>query len=762
MFQILNFKLRDENGFTLLESIVDIAVFLIIFLSLFSLFTVVLRTIRDNKAITVANNIALEQLEIIRKMDFNDIATDTGWVPPGPIPSERVINRSGLNFTVKVDIAFADDPYDDLDPQDTFPFDYKKARVRVIWKNYVTGNQEVVAMSTTIAPKGLEGLSAGKGGLLITVFNASGEAVYSADVHIESNSLGYSVDAQTDLNGNLWVPDLEPADDYHIVVTKAGYSTDQTYAVDNDPSSPTYNPNPTKPDATVVEGEVTKLGFAIDVLGNLDIKTVNYNNPQNWRVNTDTGADSQTEVDLDIDSGNNVILAWLDDRSGADRIYAQKYKYNSSTGLFDQEWASDVQITTANNKETPKVAVYNTSYFYIVWTDARNGNEDVYLQKFNSSDGSPVWNDVKVNIDENSADQIRPSLAVDSAGNVYVAWMDNRNGDWDIYAQKWDTNGNSMWSADLRVNSDVGSANQENPKIVVDDEDNFYVVWEDEINGDKDIFMAKFDSSGNTLFAGKKVNTDSSLLDQYEPTVVFDGSNYLYIAWADKRNSQPDIYAQKYDKLGNIATDGNWASGDVKINDDSMPTAWRTKPTIAYSSLDNVLYFSWEDDRNGDSDVYSAKFDANGNKLWTYDLIMNGVSNGIQDAPATVVDSEGYGITAWEDERSGDFDIYLTRYKDMGFFVRVGVPITVTGAKLKGTYPNDSPPPANLPIYKYSETFTSDSGGNISIGDGMTALEWDSYSFSTDDSHTIVSADRPMPLDVNPGAAETIILNIEP
>ena len=745
----------------MVEIIVGIAIFSIIFLTLVSLFGSVFNTIRNNKARISANSIALEQLEIVRGMDFNDVKTTLGWVPPGVLQSEKTLTRAGTNFTIETDIAFFDDEFDGKDPADSFPFDYKKVRVKIIWMNTKTGSEETVAMSTNVVPDGLEGLSPGKGGLLIKVFDASGVVISSANVHIESVSEGYSVDALTDLNGNLWAPDLEPSDDYHITATKAGYSLDQTYPIDTNPASPSYNPNPTKPDAIVVAEEITSLGFSIDVLGNLNIQTVNYNNPQNWQVNL-LGVNSQIEADLDIDSGNNIFLVWLNVEE-SDRIYAQKYTYNGGSGEYERQWINDVQITTSNNRENPQVKVYTNNYFYATWNDT-NGS-DVYLRKFNSSDGSPVWNYVKINIDANNENQSKADLAVDSSGNVYAVWMDDRNGDLDIYAQKRSAaDGSNLWIEDLKVNNDAGSFDQINPRAAVDNDGNFYAVWEDERNGNKDIYWAKFDPNGDRLTgigefgaADKKANTDISGLDQYEPAVDFDGVDYFYISWSDKRNSQPDIYAQKYDKNGDIAISGDWTIGDVKINDDSTPDKWREKSAIAYFS-DTAIYFSWEDNRNGGLDVYSAKFDSDGVKLWGYDLIMNGDSSNSQKAPSLVTDSMGYAITAWEDDRDGQYDIYATRYKDIGFFPRTNIPITITGAKVKGTYPPD-----NLPIYKYSETFNSDIiTGNISIGDGASVIEWDNYVFTVDASWTIISTDQPEPLSISPGATENVIINVEP
>ena len=757
-------KCLNNKGFTLIEGLIGIAIFSIVFWALISVFSVAFNTIRNNQAKVTANSIALEELEVIRGMEFDNVATTTGCVPAGPIVSEKNIDRGAFNFTVKIDIAFVDDPFDGTEtsvPADTFSLDYKKARVKVLWTNPVTKGQEEVAMSTNIVPPGLEGGT----GLYVTVFDASGQPVNLAKVDITSAATGYALDdALTDSNGNLWVGNLDPANDYHIVATKDGYSVAQTYAVDNNSASPDYNPNPTKPDAVVIDGEVTRVGLAIDVLGNLNIQTVNYDNPQNWKINSDLGADSQTEVAVDIDSGDNLFLVWLDDRDGPERLYAQKYKYNPDTGLHEKQWANDLRITTANNKKNPRIAVFGTTNFYIVGADNRNGNKDIFLEKYNSADGSEVWNGVKVNIDASNSDQIKADLAVDSSGNIYIVWMDGRNGNWDIYAQKYDPGGNSLWpAADLKINSDAGIADQENPRVAVDDEDNFYVVWEDKINGDdnKDIFLAKFDGDGNTLFAGKKVNTDSSILDQYEPSIAFDGADYLYLCWSDKRNSQPDIYAQKYNKTGARVMDGKWGSGDIIINDDSTPEAWRTKPAVAYSS-DGAIYFSWQDDRNGNDDIYSAKFDSGGNKLWTYDLIMNGSSSEIQGAPDVITDSMGYGITVWEDFRNGDADIYAARYKDLGFFTRTNVPITVTGGKLKGTYPSGDSPPDDLPIYKYNKDFASDGGGNISIGDGVNEIEWDNYSFTAGGGYSIISTDQPEPLFVAPGATENVVINVEP
>ncbi|MCK4918967.1 MAG: carboxypeptidase regulatory-like domain-containing protein [Candidatus Pacebacteria bacterium] len=742
MFEECKFS---NKGFSLIEGVISIAIFSIIFLSLISLFSVIFNSVRNNKAESSANMIALEQLEIIRGMSFDNVRTDTGWTPPGELASEKNINRAGYNFTVKIDVGWEDDAFDGLSPADTFPFDYKNVRVRVVWKNPITNSESTLAMNTNVVPEGIEGLSLGKGGILVKVFDASGTVISGATVDIDSVSESYSITGLTDLNGNLWIPDLEPSDDYHIVASKTGYNSDQTYAINDDDTSEDYNPIPTKPDALVISEEITEIGLAIDLLGGLNLQTVNYNNPQNWLASDDIGTEFQREASIYIDGSDNLFIAWLDGRSGTDRIYAQKYSYNSVAGLYEKQWNDDIEITNGLDKTLPEVKAY-LDKFYVSYATQETGNMRVMFEKFNSSDGSLVWGPEVVS---GSSNQINSDLVIDSMENVYIVWTDDINGNWDIYVKKFDSSGAVVWGTDLKISSDLISLNQLDPKIVVDDEDNFYVVWEEVVTGDSDIYWAKFDSNGGVLFAETKVNSDSSSLDQYEPDIVFDGTDYFYISWSDERNSQPDIYAQKFDKSGNVM----WASSDIKINDDTLPDAWRTKSAVAYSG--NILYFSWEDDRNGDADIYSTKFDSAGTKLWTYDLIMNSVATGSQEAPDVVADSLGYGITAWEDDRSGEYFLYFSRYKDLGFYIRASNPITVTGAKLKGTYFDGVD---FLPIYKYLEEFTSDVSGFINISE----IEWDNYSFSTDEFHTIISTDQPEPLVVAPGATENAVINIEP
>jgi hypothetical protein len=113
----------------------------------------------------------------------------------------------------------------------------------------------------------------GNGGALsIKVFDAVGQPISGAQINIVNNDIipNINLTRLSDSNGHWDEVGLPPsANNYHITVSKVGYSTDQTYP------STTGNPNPVKPNATIVNGAVTQVSFSIDKLSSLVFSTLN-------------------------------------------------------------------------------------------------------------------------------------------------------------------------------------------------------------------------------------------------------------------------------------------------------------------------------------------------------------------------------------------------------------------------------------------------------------------------------------------------------
>jgi len=66
----------------------------------------------------------------------------------------------------------------------------------------------------------------------------------------------------------------------------------------------------------------------------------------------------------------------------------------------------------------------------------------------------------QANLESTSTNQYGPNLAINNS-IIYVSWTDDREGNQDIYTQKYDLNGNAQWSNDLRININTGDSSQE-------------------------------------------------------------------------------------------------------------------------------------------------------------------------------------------------------------------------------------------------------------------------------------------------------------
>jgi len=456
-------KSKKQTGFSLIEMIVAILILAIASLGILGMFEFSLKVVAESKAKVGAVTIANEILETARNLPYNDVGTVGGLVG-GVIPQQDIVNLNGINYTTSVSVDYVDDPFDgtvDLGT-DELGNDYKKVRVAISWQSHF-GNKEIISI-TTVAPKGIES-DEGSGVLWINAINASGEAVPNASIHIVNDETSPTIDDsshQTNDQGYYYssVPISNSA--YQITITKDGYSSDYTCTIDPGGlgcSESEGNPNPSKPHATIIEASLTQITFAIDIVSTLNISTVSQTIPNEWIVNTDSGSADQYSPALALGTDNNYYFAWQDFRNFASRIYGQRYSGQSA------QWGSDLAVTSTNNQSAPQLTIDNSNNIYFVWHDDRDGHQDIYFDKYNSSGGS-LWAEAKkINTDLTSADQQYPKIifnASTTAPAVYVAWKDDRvgSGQSDIYLQKFSINGNPLWSSELKVNLNSSSQYQ--------------------------------------------------------------------------------------------------------------------------------------------------------------------------------------------------------------------------------------------------------------------------------------------------------------
>lgn len=266
---IKNFsRFNTRAGFTLIEVIVGLAILGVLIVGVMATYTMLTRTVKINREKTELTTLADSHLEIVRNLPYSQLGTVSGS-PHGALPdfsNPEVAVLESATYNLYYEVTYVDDPADGTAlTTDATPNDYKQIKMFV----RRVSDGVINTFLTSVSPKGLEGAGTG-GSLWVKVFNASGQPVSGANIHIQSTQVGSNIilDRQSAADGN-WVEVGLPAsvNGYHVVVSKAGYSSDQTYPIT------AQNPNPIKPDATILAGQVTQVSFSIDLLSNLTINT---------------------------------------------------------------------------------------------------------------------------------------------------------------------------------------------------------------------------------------------------------------------------------------------------------------------------------------------------------------------------------------------------------------------------------------------------------------------------------------------------------
>jgi hypothetical protein len=393
--------------------------------------------------------------------------------------------------------------------------------------------------------------------------------------------------------------------------------------------------------------------------GNCDIYAQRYNasgNPlgANFKVNDDAGTLDQRYPAIGVDGTGNFVIAWQDFRDVISDIYAQRYQ---STGVplgLNFEVNDDDQTA---NQVTPAIAIDSSGKFVIIWEDHRYDLGDIYLQRYSAS-GTPLGSNLMVNDDGGTITQMQPTVAMNGSGNSVITWQDLRNNNYDIYAQRYDHLGNPQ-GTNLKVNDDAGTFPQNSPATAIANSGNFVITWQDYRNGDYDVYAQMYQSDGSSLGSNFKVNDDVGNTQQYSPAIAMDNSGNFVITWQDLRNGNYDILAQRYD-LSGIPLDSNF-----KVNDD-LDTLYQYAPVIAMGSSGNFVIV-WYDYRNGNHDIYAQRYDSSGTPLGSNFKVNDDTETALQVLPAIAMDGSGKFVIAWRDDRNtSGYDVYAQRYDSSG------------------------------------------------------------------------------------------------
>ncbi|MHA1385476.1 MAG: hypothetical protein ACTSR3_17110 [Candidatus Helarchaeota archaeon] len=296
------------------------------------------------------------------------------------------------------------------------------------------------------------------------------------------------------------------------------------------------------------------------------------------------------------------------------------------------------------------ISNYSIDQLFLWDVDKRQDN---YLIKEKEYTIAWKMNGTAISTENNT--QYKPELCSDGAGGAIIVWEDDRNSNYDIFAQRIASNGSTLWIINgTSICSD--SSNQYLPQICSDGNGGAIIVWEDYRGSSSDIYAQRINATGHVQWTNNGVAICTVSSNQYKPQICEDGNGGAVITWYDT-----DIYAQRIDSNGQI----KWTSGGIPICDDVSSQGY---PQICNVGQGNFV-IAWHDYRDGgiNANIYAQMVDLYGNVQWTDDGIPICTSPYNQFQPHLCQDGNGGAIIVWKDLRNGaNYDIYTQRVDKNG------------------------------------------------------------------------------------------------
>ncbi|MDH5271242.1 MAG: hypothetical protein OEY32_15105, partial [Candidatus Krumholzibacteria bacterium] len=295
----------------------------------------------------------------------------------------------------------------------------------------------------------------------------------------------------------------------------------------------------------------------------------------------------------------------------------------------------------------------------VVITDSRNGNYDVFAQRIDGL-GVPQWTVNGVTISAAASDQTGAVAVSDGAGGAVIAWADTRSGAYDIYVRRVNAAGTALWTAN-GVALCTATGEQLNLSIASDGAGGAIVAWQDLRSGTSwDVYARRVNSTGTPQWTANGVAVCALAgLSANSPVVVADGAGGAILAWTDSRAGNADIYVQRLNASGTP----QWAANGV-----AMCSAANTQAgaRIASDGAAGAIV-AWEDARSGTYDIYAQRVLSAGSMAWTANGNALCTAADAQANSSIASDGAGGAIVMWQDQRNGgDVDLFAQRVNSFG------------------------------------------------------------------------------------------------
>lgn len=416
-----------------------------------------------------------------------------------------------------------------------------------------------------------------------------------------------------------------------------------------------------------------------------------------------------TDWDMAVDHENHVVMTWQDIRVGGNNnIVAYRI---APDGTF--VWGPDGMMLSNNTafNVTPTIAITSANNAVIAWMADNN----LIRQKISPA-GVKLWGENGITMSSSTIRYMWPQLMPVGDDDVLmkyyedtgVAWAPTRH----VYLQRFNASGQGVWTNPTVV-SNAGNITAWTQILPMESDGNggCIIAWHDyRLSGTiSSGWVQHINSSGQPQFQanGLKIAETDDMNKFYLQLAKPANDQNIYVLWNEVNGDQNayGIYAQKISPAG----ERMWTDFGKVI----IPVSSQAVLPDYLLPLDNDIVLVYEHYFDGlSTSIRAIRLDAVGNTVWNpAEVMISSVQSSKVHLDKADFDGDQW-VFAWEDDRSGDVDLFGQNLLPSGQLGIVGA----TGIlDLVVTVEGDMIPPGELNVQIGSESYQLDEQGHLSL-----------------------------------------------
>lgn len=352
-----------------------------------------------------------------------------------------------------------------------------------------------------------------------------------------------------------------------------------------------------------------------------------------------------------------IYVIWADYRGGID---PQVFLSKSTDG--GETFGPGRQITNATALQAgmqrgPQLVVDRMGVLHMT-CQVRNDQQKISVRYMRSTDGGATFSTpLAIAADSGKYNQDFPSVAVDSSGNPFAAWIDSRESEMGtaehpaLYVAR-STDGGRSFNAPVNASTTLGkfagTCECCNTALAVSPEGNVFATFRSNIDNNRDIFIAR-SLDGGTTFTTIKAASESWQINACPMTgssVALDGAGTLHIVW---RDSRPSSGGKDYVYYTTLLSGASTCAPDRKL---SRTTSKSNYPSVAVAP-DGGVICAFQDNRNDAADIFFVTSTDGGATFSRDAKLTHETGTTRQEFPAVAVGTDGTPFVVWQDSRLG-------------------------------------------------------------------------------------------------------------